>query len=43
MECGSYAGIKLLEYAMKVVEKNFEDRIWQQIDTDDMHFGFVKG
>jgi len=32
MECGSYRGIKLLEHAMKVVEKIFEHRIWQQID-----------
>ena len=32
MECGSYRGIKLLEHAMKVVERIFEDRIRQQID-----------
>jgi len=31
MECGSYTGIKLLEHAMKVVERTFEHRIWQQI------------
>jgi len=43
MQCGSYRGIKLLEYAMKVVERIFEDRIRQQIDTDDMQFGFMKG
>ena len=30
MECGSYRGIKLLEHAMKVVERIFEHRIWQQ-------------
>jgi len=36
MECGSYRGSKLLEHAMKVVEKIFEHRIWQQIDIDDM-------
>jgi len=28
---------------MKVVERIFEDRIWQQIDIDDMQFGFMKG
>jgi len=28
---------------MKVVEKIFEHRNWQQIDTDDMQFGFMKG
>ena len=43
MECGSCRGIKLLEHAMKVVERIFEHRIWQQIDIDDMQFGFMKG
>jgi len=43
MECGCYRGIKLLEHAMKVVERIFEHRICQQIDTDDMQFGFMKG
>ena len=43
MECGSYRGIKLLEHAMKVMERIFKNRIWQQIDIDDMQFGFVKG
>jgi len=43
MECGSYRGIKLLECSMKVVEKIFENRIQQQIDTDDMQFGFTQG
>jgi len=28
---------------MKVVERIFEHRIWQQIDIDDMQFGFMKG
>jgi len=43
VECGSYRGIKLLEHAMKVVERIFEHRIRQQIEIDDMQFGFVKG
>ena len=43
MECESYRGIKLLEHATKVVEWIFEHRIWQQIDTDDVQFEFVKG
>ena len=38
MECGSYRGIKLLEYAMNVVERIFENRIRQH----DMQFGFMK-
>jgi len=28
---------------MKVVERIFDHRIRQQIDTDDMQFGFIKG
>jgi len=28
---------------MKVVEMIFEHRIWQQIESDDMQFGFMKG
>ena len=43
MECGPYRGIKLLEHAMKVVERIFEHRIRQQIEVDDMQFGFMKG
>jgi len=43
MDCGPYRGIKLLEHAIKVVERIFEHRIRQQIDTDDMQFGFIKG
>jgi len=43
MECGSYRGLKLLEHAMKVVEKIFEHKIRQQIEVDDMQFGLMKG
>jgi len=43
MECGSYRGIKLLEHAMEVVERISKQRIWQQIDIDEMQFGFMKG
>jgi len=43
MECGSYRGIKLMEHAMTVVERIFEHRNRQQIDIDNMHFGFIKG
>ena len=42
MEYGSYRGIKLLEHAIKVVERIFENRIRLQIDIDDMQFGFMK-
>ena len=43
MECGSYRGIKLLEHALKVVERIFEHRIRQQTEIDDMQLGFTKG
>jgi len=43
VECRSYGGIKLLVHAMKVVERIFKDRMRQQIDIDDMQFGFMKG
>ena len=33
----------MLKHAMKVLERIFEHRIWQQIEVDDMHFGFMKG
>jgi len=43
VECVSYRGIKLLEHAMKVVERIFEHRIRQQIEVDVRQFGFMKG
>jgi len=43
MECGSYRGIKLLEHAIKVVERIFEHRIRWHIDIDDMQFRLMKG
>ena len=38
MECGSYRVIRLLEHAMKVVDRIFEHGIQQQFDIDDMAF-----
>ena len=32
MECGSYRAIKLLEHAMKVIERVFERRIREKVD-----------
>jgi len=43
MDWGYHRGIKLLEHAIKVVERNFKHRIQQQIDRDDMQFGLMKG
>ena len=42
VECGSYREIKLLEHAMKMVERIFEHRIRQETEVDDMQFGFIK-
>jgi len=43
MESASYRQFKLLEHAIKVVERIFEYRIWQHIEIHDMQFGFMKG
>ena len=43
IQCGSYRGIKLLEQAMKVVERIVKHSFRQQIDIDDTQFGFLKG
>jgi hypothetical protein len=43
MECGSYRAIKLLEHAMKVVERVLESKIKEQICFDEMQFGFRPG
>ena len=43
MECGSYRAIKLLEHAMKVVERVLERRIRKIVKVDDMQFGFTEG
>jgi hypothetical protein len=43
MECGSYRAIKLLEHAMKVVERVFEQRLRDMVNIDDMQCGFTPG
>jgi len=43
IECGSYKAIKLLEHAMKVIERVFERRIRQKVKIDAMQFGFMPG
>ena len=34
MECGSYRAIKLLQHAMKVIERVFERRIREKVKID---------
>jgi hypothetical protein len=43
MDCSSYRGIKLLEHAMKVLERVLAKRIREQVTIDDMQFGFRPG
>jgi len=46
IECGSYRAIKLLEHAMKVIERIervFERRIRQKVKIDAMQCGFMPG
>ena len=43
MDCGAYRGVKLLEHAMKIVERVLENRIRELVMIDDMQFGFMPG
>ena len=43
MDYGAYRGVKLLEHAMKIVDRVLESRIRGLITIDDMQFGFVPG
>ena len=41
--CGSYRGIKLLQHAMKVLERVIEGRLRKIVKIDSMQFGFMAG
>ena len=43
LACGSYRGIKLLEHAMKVLERVIEGRVRKIVKIDNMQFGFMAG
>ena len=43
MDCGVCRGVKLLEHAMKIVERVQEKRIGELVKVDDMQFGFMPG
>ena len=45
MSCGSYRQVKLLQHAMKIVERVLERRIRTLVNLNEMQFGFmpVKG
>lgn len=34
--CGSYREVKLLEHAMKIVERVLAGRIWKEVEVDEM-------
>ena len=43
MNCSAYRGVKLLEQAMKIVERVLEKRIRALVEMDDMQFDFMPG
>ena len=43
MSCRSYRGVKLLEYAMKIVERVLERQIRALANLNEMQFGFMPG
>ena len=43
LERGNYRGLKLLEHAMKVVERVIESTIRRMVNIDAMQFGFMPG
>ena len=43
MSCGSYRGVKLLEHAMKIVERVLERRIRTLVNLNKIQFGFMPG
>ena len=43
MSYASYRGVKLLEHAMKIVERVLERRLQTLISLNKMQFGFMPG
>ena len=43
MECGSYGGVKLLEHALKLLERVLEKRLRELMQVNSMQCGFMKG
>ena len=43
MSSGSYRGVKLLEHAMKIVERVLERRMQTLVNLNEMQFGFMPG
>ena len=43
MSCGSYRGVKLLEHAMKIVERVLQRKIRTLVNLNEMQFEFMPG
>ena len=43
MNCMVCRGVKLLEHAMKIVEKVLDRRLQHMVKVDKMQFGFMPG
>ena len=43
VDCGTYRGVKLLQHAMKIVERVMENRIRGLAALNDLQFGFMPG
>ena len=43
MERGNYRGLKLLDHVLKVIERVVEKIMREQVNIDDMQFGFMPG
>ena len=43
LECGNYRGIKLMEHALKLLERVIDRRVRELVEIKDIQFGFRKG
>ena len=43
ISCGAYRGVKMLEHAMKTVEKVIKRRLRCMVKVDKMQVGFMPG
>ena len=43
MNCDRYRGVKLLDHAMKIIERVVENRLRKMVSVDTMQFGFMPG
>ena len=42
LECGNYRGIKLMEHALKIMERVVDKKLREIVQVDERQFGFVK-